>query len=177
MAKEKATAQYAPPASQVDLEERRSEDYVNPAILSTSDEAASREAPQDGRDYTVEGNELDGYVGVSPEYMNYANETEKPEIVISDDEDDRSLESELIADFADFQDERYSTVVPEYRATEPRQDEQEVKPTPVVIVGMEVPESDDGGTPVDQGPDEGQSSTTPEDQSGGTPAPDPDANK
>lgn len=32
----------------------------------------------DGRDYTVEGNDTSGYIGVSPEYMTYANETEKP---------------------------------------------------------------------------------------------------
>lgn len=32
----------------------------------------------DGRDYRVEGNDTSGYIGVSPEYMTYANETEKP---------------------------------------------------------------------------------------------------
>jgi hypothetical protein len=32
----------------------------------------------DGRDYRVEGNDISGYVGVDPEYMTYANETEKP---------------------------------------------------------------------------------------------------
>ena len=31
-----------------------------------------------GRDFRVEGNDVDGYVGVSPEYRTYANETEKP---------------------------------------------------------------------------------------------------
>ena len=30
------------------------------------------------RDLTVPGNDLTGYLGVSPEYMNYANPTEKP---------------------------------------------------------------------------------------------------
>lgn len=30
------------------------------------------------RDFSVEGNELDGYLGVSPEYATYANEGEKP---------------------------------------------------------------------------------------------------
>lgn len=39
----------------------------------------SGEASDDeGRTYAVEGNELDGYVGVSPEYKTYANETERP---------------------------------------------------------------------------------------------------
>lgn len=32
----------------------------------------------EGRDYRVEGNDVSGYIGVSPEYMTYANETEKP---------------------------------------------------------------------------------------------------
>lgn len=31
-----------------------------------------------GRDFRVEGNDVDGYVGVTAEYRNYANETEKP---------------------------------------------------------------------------------------------------
>ena len=31
-----------------------------------------------GREFAVEGNELEGYAGTSPEYMTYANETEKP---------------------------------------------------------------------------------------------------
>ncbi len=31
-----------------------------------------------GRDFRVEGNNVDGYVGVSPEYRTYANDTEKP---------------------------------------------------------------------------------------------------
>lgn len=30
------------------------------------------------RDFSVEGNDLDGYLGVSPEYATYANEGEKP---------------------------------------------------------------------------------------------------
>lgn len=35
------------------------------------------EAGQD-RSFVVEGNDTSAYVGVSPEYANYANETEKP---------------------------------------------------------------------------------------------------
>lgn len=34
----------------------------------------------EGRNYRVEGNDTSGYVGVSPEYMTYANKTEKPEL-------------------------------------------------------------------------------------------------
>lgn len=33
-----------------------------------------------GRDYRVEGNDTSGYIGVDPEYMTYANETEKPHL-------------------------------------------------------------------------------------------------
>jgi len=32
----------------------------------------------EGRVMAVEGNDLSGYIGVSPEYMTYANETEAP---------------------------------------------------------------------------------------------------
>lgn len=40
------------------------------------------QAPHDGEvnQYAVEGNDLSGYVGVSPEYATYANETEKPSL-------------------------------------------------------------------------------------------------
>lgn len=40
--------------------------------------AQEAEAPQDGRSFLVEGNDISGYVGVSPEYMNYASETHAP---------------------------------------------------------------------------------------------------
>lgn len=53
----------------------------------TQDESKS-EAPKnptaeylglpDARNLAVEGNDLDGYIGVSPEYMNYADETMRP---------------------------------------------------------------------------------------------------
>lgn len=33
-----------------------------------------------GRDFRVEGNDVSGYLGVDPEYMTYANETEKPHL-------------------------------------------------------------------------------------------------
>lgn len=31
-----------------------------------------------GRDFRVQGNDISDYIGVSPEYMTYANETDKP---------------------------------------------------------------------------------------------------
>lgn len=33
-----------------------------------------------GRDFRVEGNDVDGYIGVSPEYRTYASPTERPYI-------------------------------------------------------------------------------------------------
>lgn len=41
---------------------------------STGDWLGDSEA----RNFAVEGNELSGYIGVSPEYMTYADETHKP---------------------------------------------------------------------------------------------------
>jgi hypothetical protein len=45
--------------------------------------AAASDAPTP-RVMVVPGNDLRGYIGVSPEYMNYANETDKP--IITEDE-------------------------------------------------------------------------------------------
>jgi len=77
MADEKKEAQYAPPASQVDLEERLKNGNVSSRVLSTSDDYKPAE-DDGGRDYRVEGNKVDEYVAVSPEYATYANKTEAP---------------------------------------------------------------------------------------------------
>lgn len=69
--------QYAKPASQVDLEERLKNGNRSQAILSTADSFEPAK-PGEERSYAVEGNKLDGYVGVSGEYATYANETEAP---------------------------------------------------------------------------------------------------
>lgn len=76
-------AEYAKPASQVDLEARQERGMASDAVLSTAD---SYEAPEDegGREFAVEGNDTDGYIGAGPEYRTYANETEAP---LSSDED------------------------------------------------------------------------------------------
>jgi len=76
-------ANYEKPASQVDLEERQEAGFASSAVLSTSDEAARRQAEQgedkDARSFAVEGNDLSSYSsGISPEYMTYANESEAP---------------------------------------------------------------------------------------------------
>lgn len=72
MAKKKA--EYVPPTSQVDLERRLSDDYRSPLDISGSvSDPDEVNAP-----YAVEDNDTSAYIGVSPEYMTYANETEKP---------------------------------------------------------------------------------------------------
>lgn len=38
----------------------------------------------EGRSFRIEGNDTSGYVGVDPEYRNYANETDKP--IIGDEQ-------------------------------------------------------------------------------------------
>jgi len=76
MADEKA--QYAKPASQVDLEERLKNGNKSSAVLSTADTYEAPEPDGEGRTYAVEDNELGEYVGVAGEYATYANDTEKP---------------------------------------------------------------------------------------------------
>ena len=73
----KDEAQYAPSNAQLDLEARLENENKSARVVST---AEIYEPPEDdeGREYAVEGNELDEYVGANPEYMTYANETEKP---------------------------------------------------------------------------------------------------
>lgn len=92
MAEQKQKAQYAKPASQVDLEERLENDNKSFKVLSTSDQYEAPEA-EEGRTYAVEGNKLDGYVGVSGEYATYANDTEAPVKA------DESAESKVIESF------------------------------------------------------------------------------
>lgn len=45
-----------------------------------SEEYVPQSVVDGGRDYRVEGNDVRDYVGVDPEYMTYANETEKPHL-------------------------------------------------------------------------------------------------
>lgn len=42
------------------------------------DAKAKGEVVDEGRSFAVEGNDLSGYFGVSPEYMTYANDTDRP---------------------------------------------------------------------------------------------------
>jgi hypothetical protein len=66
---------YTKPTSQVDLEERLSEDYQSSLVLQKDTNPGA--APVDER-WKLEDNDTSAYVGVSPEYQNYANETDKP---------------------------------------------------------------------------------------------------
>lgn len=80
MAKEKQNQpQYAPPASQVDLEARLANGNQSGNILSTADSYPEAvEGDENAREFVVEGNETDDYINVDPIYQNYANETEAP---------------------------------------------------------------------------------------------------
>lgn len=78
-------AQYEKPASQVDLEERLENGNRSDRVLSTSDEYVGNDVEEETTRYAVEDNDLSNYVGVSPEYATYANETEAP--LGSDDDD------------------------------------------------------------------------------------------
>jgi len=96
-------AQYAPPSSQVDLEERLKNDNKSNAVLSTADVYEPKEDDGSGRTFAVKGNETDEYVGTSPEYATYANKTEKP---LAGDED--SVEQQVIDSFAEGQAQYYA---------------------------------------------------------------------
>jgi hypothetical protein len=100
---EKASAEYAPSNAQLDLEERRANENRSQAILSTSDLVRDEEV-EPGREFAVEGNDLSGYVGVSPEYQNYANETEAP--LGAED----SVEQDVIDEFQEGQENMYAPV-------------------------------------------------------------------
>jgi len=78
MAEEKKEAQYAKPASQLDLEARQEKDNASDRVLSTADSYEASADDEGGRDFAVEGNDTEGYIGANPEYRTYANETEAP---------------------------------------------------------------------------------------------------
>jgi hypothetical protein len=59
--------EYTKPNSQLDAERRLAEEKGEAEPFSTA-----------ARSFAVEGNDLSQYVGVSPEYQNYAEETHKP---------------------------------------------------------------------------------------------------
>ena len=58
-----------------------------------------------GRDFRVEGNDVSGYLGVDPEYMTYANETERPHLTDQERYDFTDQYSHLEGNEADEADE------------------------------------------------------------------------
>lgn len=91
---EKKKAQYAPPGSQVDLEARQATGNASDRVLTTADVYEAPAGDEGGREFAVEGNDTDGYIGVSPEYRTYANETEAP--VTGDDSPERKVEEYFV---------------------------------------------------------------------------------
>lgn len=66
------------PTSQKDLEARLERDHLPADLLIDNTEDEVRNPEKVVAPYAVEGNDTSGYLGVSHEYMTYANETEKP---------------------------------------------------------------------------------------------------
>lgn len=86
---------YSKPSSQLDLERRLASDNESSRVVSTSD-AYVGPTSTEGRDFRVEGNDTSSYIGTSPEYQTYANETEAP---LESDED--SAEKQIFDSFAE----------------------------------------------------------------------------
>lgn len=68
--------EYTKPTSLLDLEARLERENQSDLVLPSYVNPEDAERPE--AQWAVEGNEVDNYVGVSPEYMTYANETDKP---------------------------------------------------------------------------------------------------
>jgi hypothetical protein len=66
----------SPSAAELDLERRRAEGHA-PDVTRRQDTLVTSPA-EVYAPFAVEGNDTSAYVGVSPEYMTYANDTEKP---------------------------------------------------------------------------------------------------
>lgn len=115
----KGKAQYAKPATQVDLEERLANGNASFKVLSTAENAPVPDPDEvAGQSYAVEGNELDGYIGTSPEYMTYANDTEKPGVG----------EDNVEEDVAEFFLERMENAQPEKEDVEAEEPEEPEAP-------------------------------------------------
>lgn len=65
-----------PSRAQRDLEQRHAAGYRPVTVDNTKNEVANPEVVVAG--YAVEGNDTSAYLGVSPEYMTYANEADAP---------------------------------------------------------------------------------------------------
>lgn len=83
------------PTTQTDLEARHEADYGNPTVQTDPN---LTNAP-----YAVEDNDTSAYVGVDPDRMTYANETEKP--LRSDDSLEDEVSKEMLSGYAFGRDE------------------------------------------------------------------------
>jgi len=114
-------AQYAKPASQLDLEARLESGNESDRVVSTADTFKGAQDDGKARTYVVEDNDTSGYIGTSGEYVTYANDTEKP--VIADD----SVEDQIAKEFAENQ-QVLAQVTPVETADTPS-DEKEADPS------------------------------------------------
>lgn len=87
----KKKAEYAKPASQLDMEARLESGNKSTRVLSTADAYEAPEETNDGRDMRVEKNDVTKYVGTDPIYQNYAEETHQP--LVGDGVDDKVAKS------------------------------------------------------------------------------------
>jgi hypothetical protein len=67
-----------PSTAEVDLQRQLDEEKARAKATTVDELAAVGAVAGTPRDVAVEDNDTSGYVGVSPEYQTYANETEKP---------------------------------------------------------------------------------------------------
>jgi hypothetical protein len=127
MAKDKATAEYSKPASQVDLEERLAKGHESSLVLSTYGEKDPEPDPN-ARQFALEDNDLSDYIATDPIYQNYASDHLKPGRA------EEGAEAE-VEKFVHGETEVYTegTPIPEVEAPVQK----------VIVVGMEVPEDED----------------------------------
>lgn len=80
----------------------------------------------EARNFAVEGNDLSGYIGVSPEYMTYADETQMP---YSTDEEVLSPAEQLMFEEDDEDDESDEKSSTTQKSTASEQPKTEAKPS------------------------------------------------
>lgn len=71
-------ARYSKPASKEYIEAGLKTGFASNAILTTSDEYQNAESDGNAREFAVEGNDTNAFVGISPEYANYGSVGGKP---------------------------------------------------------------------------------------------------
>jgi hypothetical protein len=127
-----AKPQYSKPASQVDLEERLSDDYVPVGQLNQ------------GTDPGLSDN---GFVGVDPIYQNFANETEKP--FKAEKGPEAKIEKDVFTDDVDF--DAGATAEGESEVDAEEEKEEEASKTPSGSGSSGTGSSGSGSTPPPSG--------------------------